>query len=101
MFLSNYFIGSIFLPLITNPDFNGIVTTDVISKITKENLAIIARVMNKMLSGKLFTKKELEFTIFNKFIIDTLPKIFDIIISIIIEKNFNLSKNSKINRFEW
>ena len=92
MFLSNYFIGSIFLPLITNPDFNGIVTTDVISKITKENLAIIARVMNKMLSGKLFTKKELEFTIFNKFIIDTLPKIFDIIISVIIEKNFNLSK---------
>ena len=92
MFLSNYFIGNIFLPLITNPDFNGIVTTDVISKITKENLAIITRVMNKMLSGKLFTKKELEFTIFNKFIIDTLPKIFDIIIRLIIQKNFNLSK---------
>jgi hypothetical protein len=92
MFLSNYFIGNIFLPLITNPDFNGIVTTDVISKITKENLAIITRIMNKMLSGKLFTKKELEFTIFNKFIIDTLPKIFDIIIRVIIQKNFNLSK---------
>ena len=92
MLLSNYFIGNIFLPLITNPDFNGIVTTDVISKITKENLAIITRVMNKMLSGKLFTKKELEFTIFNKFIIDTLPKIFDIIIRVIIQKNFNLSK---------
>ena len=92
MFLSNYFIGNIFLPLIANPDFNGIVTTDVISKITKENLAIITRVMNKMLSGKLFTKKELEFTIFNKFIIETLPKIFDIIIRVIIQKNFNLSK---------
>ena len=32
MFLSNYFIGNIFLPLITNPDFNGIVTKDVINK---------------------------------------------------------------------
>jgi len=95
MFLANYFIGNIFLPLITNPDFNGIVTTDVISKITKENLAIITRVMNKMLSGKLFTKKELEFTIFNKFIIDTLPKIFDIIIRLIIQKNFNLSQKIK------
>ena len=32
MFLSNYFIGNIFLPLITNPYFNGIVTKDVINK---------------------------------------------------------------------
>ena len=93
MILSNYLIGNIILPLISNPDFNGIVTTDVISKITKNNLKIITKIFEKILSGKLFdNKKESEYTIFNKYIIDTLPKIFDIIICVNLQKNFNLSK---------
>ena len=94
MLLSNYLIGNIILPLITNPDFNGILTTNVISKITKENLEIVTKILSKMLSGKLFTnKKESEYTIFNKYIINTLPKIFDIIISILnYQKNLQLSK---------
>ena len=93
MLLSNYLIGNIILPLISNPDYNGIITTDVISKITKENLEIISKIITKMLSGKLFSnKKESEYTIFNKYIIDTLPKIFDIIICVILQKNFKLSK---------
>ena len=93
MFLSNYLIGNIILPLISNPDYNGIITTDVISKITRENLEIISKIITKMLSGKLFSnKKESEYTIFNKYIIDTLPKIFDIIICVILQKNFKLSK---------
>jgi hypothetical protein len=45
-----------------------------------------------MLSGKLFSnKKDFEFTIFNKYILDTLPKIFNIILEIISQKNFKLS----------
>ena len=93
MLLSNYLIGNIILPLVSNPDYNGIITTDVISKITKENLEIISKIIAKMLSGKLFSnKKESEYTIFNKYIIDTLPKIFDIIICAILQKNVKLPK---------
>ena len=91
MLLSNYFIIKIILPLIENPYFNGIITTAVISKITKENLKIIHKVISTMLSGKLFSnKKDYEFTLFNKYIIDTLPKIFSIILSINQQKNFKL-----------
>ena len=93
LILSNFLIGNIILPLISNPDFNGIITTCVISKITKDNLEIIAKIFKKILSGKLFTNKnDSEYTIFNKYIIDTLPKIFDIIKSLNLQKNFKLSK---------
>ena len=89
--LSNYLVGNIILPLVSNPDYNGIITTGVISKITKENLEIISKILTKMLSGSLFNnKKESEYTIFNKFIINMLPEIFDIINSIYLKKNFKL-----------
>ena len=93
MLLFNYLIGNVFLPLVTNPNFNGTITTVVMSKITKDNLEIVNKIIGKMLSGKLFNNlKESEYTIFNKYIIITLPKIFYIIKSINNQKNFTLSK---------
>ena len=87
MTLSNYLLGSIILPLILNPDFNGIITTCVISKITNDNLEVITKILNKLLSGQLFSNKtEFEYTIFNKYIINTLPKMFDIIKSLNVKK---------------
>ena len=92
MILSSYLIGNIILPLISNPDFNGIITTNAISKITKENLEKVSKILSKILSGQLFSNKtDYEYTIFNKYIIDTLPKIFDIIICVNLQKNFKLS----------
>ena len=89
--LSDYFLGKIIIPLIENPDLNGIITTAVISKITRDNLKIISKIITTMLSGKLFSNKtEFEYTIFNKYIIDALPKIFNIIISVNLQKNFYL-----------
>ena len=94
MFLSNFLMGNIISPLISNPDYNGIITSDVISKLTKENLKILAKVFNKIFSGNLFNNKNnYDFTIFNKYIIETLPKIFDIIIIYLnSQQKFNLSK---------
>ena len=89
--LSNFFIGKIILPLIENPDFNGIITTAVISKITRDNLKIIHKIITTMLSGKLFSnKKDFDYTLFNNYIICTLPKLFNIILSIKLQKNFKL-----------
>ena len=94
MLLSNFLMGNIILPLISNPDFNGIITTDVISKVTRDNLEIITKILYKSLSGHLFSNKtEPDYTIFNKYIIDTLPKIFDIINCLGLLKNFNLSQS--------
>ena len=86
IFKSNFFIGNFLLLSLINPDYNGIYTSDIISKTTSENLKLIYNILDKLLSGELFTN---DFEIFfNKYIIDTIPKIFEIIDNI--EKNFNL-----------
>ena len=93
MFSSNYLIGYVILPLVTNPNYSCIVTTDVLSKTTKDNLEIVTKIFKKMLSGKLFDNiDEPEYTIFNKYILLVLPKIFDIIKSITPQKHFILPK---------
>ena len=92
IFLSHFLIGNIIIPLISNPYFNGIITKGVLSKISKDNLEIISKILTQMISGKLFSnEKEYEYTIFNKYIIETLPKIFNIINKINKQKNFKLS----------
>ena len=86
IFKSNFFIGNFLLSSLINPDYNGIFTSDIISKTTSENLKIIYNILDKLLSGQLFSN---DFdTLFNKYIIETIPKIFEIIDNI--EKNFNL-----------
>ena len=92
IFLSHFLIGNMIIPLISNPYFNGIITKGVLSKISKDNLDIISKLLTQMISGKLFSnEKEYEYTIFNKYIIETLPKIFNIINKINKQKNFKLS----------
>jgi len=117
IFKSNFFIGNILLSCIIDRDYNGIITSDVTSKITTENLKIIYDIFDKLLSGKLFTNDNggyLFFTLFNKYIILTIPKIFNIIDKI--EKKFKLTdliqrlinsltdkkdKNNRLNDFEY
>ena len=97
IFLSHFLIGNMIIPLISNPYFNGIITKGVLSKISKDNLEIISKILTQMISGKLFSnEKEYEYTIFNKYIIETLPKIFNIINKINTQKNFKLSHCVKI-----
>ena len=89
MFKISFFMGNIILPILSNPNYNGIITNKVISKITKENLKIITKIFKQIISGKLFSNKnEPEYTIFNKFIIEIIPYIFNIINNI--QKNFKL-----------
>jgi hypothetical protein len=86
----NFLIGNIIIPILKNPDFNGLISTDVISEYTRNNLKLISRILEKMIEGSLFTKNEDSYmTIFNLFIIDTTPKLFELVD--IIEKQFETS----------
>ena len=87
VFKLNFFIGNIILPIIKNPDINGIITTEIISQITKDNLELIHDIFNKLISLELFNKyKEPYMTIFNPFIIEIMPKLFEILENI--DNNF-------------
>ena len=80
MFKINFLIGSIILPILKKPNYNGIITSNIISQAAKQNLKIIYDIFDKMITGKLFYKsKDSSMVLYNKFIIETLPKLFKLI----------------------
>ena len=112
------FIGGFILPILENPIYNGIVTDSIISNTTLDNLYIIFHIFEKFTLGNLFNitsfvndkKDEILYSIFNKFIIDSMPLLFRIIKNIdndinnnfeppIVLKNLlnNNGKNESIN----
>ena len=87
IFKLNFFLGNIILPIIKNPEFNGIITSEIISQLTKDNLKIISDIFNKIISVDLFNKYDEPYmTIFNPFIIEIMPKFFGMMENI--DKNF-------------
>ena len=89
MIKANFFLGNIILPVLENPSYNGIITSEIISNLTKENLEIICSILKMAISGKLFNIGINPcMTIFNQFIIEILPNIFEIVQ--ILEQNFKL-----------
>ena len=81
LFKAHFLIGTIILPIIKNPNFNGIISS-IISDITSKNLKIVHDIFEKMISGNLFNTKDEDnqsMVLYNMFIIETLPQIFEII----------------------
>ena len=80
MIKANFLFGNIILPVLQNPNYNGIITNEIISDITKDNLDIIVTILSMMLSGKLFSMAINPcMTIFNQYIIEILPIVFQIV----------------------
>ena len=91
MFKISFLFGNIILPILENPYFNGIVTSQIISEITQKNIKIVYDIFDKMITGKLFNRNETpSMVLYNKFIIETLPKLFEVIDNI--EQNIELPK---------
>ena len=78
---ANFILGNIILPVFENPNFNGLITNEIISSSTKKNLKLISKIIKKALTGKLFLSSEAKgnYTVYNKIIIDIVPQIFDIV----------------------
>ena len=112
-----FFLGGLILPVLVNPLYNGIISDNIVSKPTKENLNILFKIFDKMLSGNLFdiTRPDNEndlfsLIIFNKFITQKISILFEIINSIdkYLENDFELplfisnliSSNDKIDDFK-
>ena len=89
MFKANFFFGNIIIPILENPFYNGVITTDIISEEALQNCELISSIFKLILSGNLFYLGNKPcMTIFNKFIIEILPDIFQIVQNL--EINFKL-----------
>ena len=100
------FIGSMILPMLSNIDSSGILDDKIISSLSKENINVIVNILKKAVSGNLFLINENGYTLFNKYIMNIMPLIFDIIISIdkdlVLPKFINeLIKGKKIKSYDF
>ena len=79
---SRLFVGSMIIPMLSNINSSGILTDKITSELSKENINIIAEILRKAISGNLFLIEDNGFTLFNKYIINIIPQIFDIVINL-------------------
>ncbi|MCQ2816760.1 MAG: hypothetical protein MJ252_05785 [archaeon] len=80
IFVSNFFFGVLLKPFFVNLDFNIYLDSWTISENTKHNLEEIFNILKKLVSGKLYLSgenSEVNYTPFNGFMINIMPKVFE------------------------
>ena len=103
-YISEFFIGKIIIPILTNPDYNGIINNSIISQNTRKNMMYYTKILKKIFRGNLFESSisEFNYTIFNNYLIEIMPYINNIILNLInveFPKNF-LENNNENNLIE-
>ena len=82
-----FFFECILLPILLNPDYNGITTTSIISVNVRRSLKTITTILHQIRKGILFTSSSSsgsnnEYTVFNMFIINIIPNIIKLFTAI-------------------
>ena len=105
-FIGQYIFNIIIIPLLCQPSSQGLITECLISENTLDNLDIIGKILQKLISGELFTNEDIYFSGFNAFLVEKMKDILKIYNSIIkiklpdfIEKYINdeLDENFEFN----
>ena len=79
IFISQFFLNKIFLPIFVNPTSGAYINNYIISNTTLHNLHIISQFISQFLSFRLFSSEEQgEYTPFNGYFIENMNKLFDI-----------------------
>ena len=100
--ISKFFVDKLLIPMFQSPNYNALINDFIISGYTKNNLNFIVFILKKIFSGKLFQvntmlpngEEEKYLTIFNKYILNNMEKIF-----LFYEKAINISLPSFIDKY--
>ena len=79
---SRLFIEGIIIPILININSYGIWSNKIMSELSKNNLNIIMCILKKAISGDLFLVKDNGFVLYNKYIINIMPTIFEIVLDL-------------------
>ena len=98
-FISRFFFDKVFKPIFTMADYSGLLKSTILVTNTKENITLIQKVLQTLVSGSFFNSvDDPNFTILNRFFIEIMPKVlefFDRLIDVPLPKLFGLiSTNS-------
>ena len=76
-FIGKLFFGKLFMPYFLYPAYEALITNFLISKKTTNNLEVINDILQKLVSGDLFTNDfgTNEFTPFNLFFLEKMPEV--------------------------
>ena len=77
-FTISFFFECILIPILLNPNHNGVIITSIIPLNVKQSLITITSILQQIHKGILFTpndKDHSEYTIFNMFIIQIIPNV--------------------------
>ena len=76
-FIAEFFFEKLMRPIFTIPDYNGLLTSKIVSTGTKKNIIIIQNILKQIVHGNFYkAKDEPNFTIFNWFFMDIMPTVF-------------------------
>ena len=76
-FIAEFFFEKLMRPIFTIPDYNGLLTSKIVSTGTKKNIIIIQNILKQVVGGNFYkAKDEPNFTIFNWFFMDIMPTVF-------------------------
>jgi hypothetical protein len=75
-FIGEFVFGKLIMPILSNPDYNGIVSSGIISVNTRKNLFNINQILKKISRSLFFDDiRESHYTIFNTYLIEIMPVI--------------------------
>ena len=76
-FISEFFFEKIFKPIFTIPDFNGLITSVLVSGNTKKNIILLQKLIRQLINGGFFNaNKHPDLTPFNMFFLSMMPRVF-------------------------
>ena len=78
IFLAKFFFGRLLIPILRNPGTEAFINSIILSENTLNNLQVICDIINKFVSGELYTSENGEFTPFNWYFIEQSEKIYKI-----------------------
>lgn len=88
------------MPILCNPDYHGIIYSHIISAKTRNNLKNINKILSKISRFNLFESfKNCNFTVFNNYLIGTLPLVYNLYKSLIKVKLPDKIENFFDNKF--
>ena len=91
------------MPILASPDYNTVLTSTVISDLTRKNLVNMAKIIRKINRSSFFeSSNEAQFTMFNHYIIEIMPSIlqfYNKLVDINLPRTIDEIYNKKITNF--
>lgn len=77
-FISEFFFEKMLKPIFTIPDYNGLISSVVVSNVTKKNIILLQKILKQLVNGGFYkATTQADYTVFNRFFMGVMPKVFD------------------------